>query len=122
MYTFIRTKLLDICNMDIDELLDDDDLETWHKSIDPTHPHSSKLLGFVLVLRCAAKLEGGTSEYLDEDDAALIDYLTAPLSNSGDSNLHEIVRGKDSPPVNFIWEVPTVWLTNFLINLTPHDL
>lgn len=62
--TFIRNQLLHICDIDIDEIHNDDDLEAWYQSLDHTHSDSSEILGYALVLRSAAKLEEGISEPL----------------------------------------------------------
>ncbi|KAF8135530.1 hypothetical protein EV363DRAFT_1294389 [Boletus edulis] len=53
------SRLLHICDIDIDEIHDDDALHAWHQSIDHTHFNSSEILGYVLILRSTAKLEQG---------------------------------------------------------------
>ncbi|KAF8444461.1 hypothetical protein L210DRAFT_3642705 [Boletus edulis BED1] len=62
--TFIRNRLLHICDIDIDEIHNDDDLEAWYQSLDHTHSDSSEILGYALILRSAAKLEEGISKPL----------------------------------------------------------
>ncbi|KAF8444488.1 hypothetical protein L210DRAFT_3502081 [Boletus edulis BED1] len=59
LYTFICTRLLRICDIDIDKIHDDDALHAWHQSINRTHSNSSEILGYVLILRSTAKLEQG---------------------------------------------------------------
>ncbi|KAH0834634.1 hypothetical protein J3R83DRAFT_10140 [Lanmaoa asiatica] len=64
LHTFFRTQLLDICNVDIDEMPDDADLEAWHRSIDITHPLASDIIGYVFILRSISKLEEGSTEHI----------------------------------------------------------
>lgn len=64
LYTFIRNRLLRICNIDVNEMLEDASLEAWHSSIEHTHPHALEILGYVRLLRSTAQLEQGIDEPL----------------------------------------------------------
>jgi len=49
--------VVELCNVDINQIHDDESLEAWHRSIDVTDPRASEILGYILFLRSTSKLQ-----------------------------------------------------------------
>ncbi|KAI9453583.1 hypothetical protein HD554DRAFT_2179395 [Boletus coccyginus] len=61
--TFIHNRVLNICNIDINKIHDEEGLQAWQTSVDPTNPCAFEILGYIHFLRSALKLEQDSGHF-----------------------------------------------------------
>lgn len=66
LYKFTRNRLIQLCDVDIDGILDDKGLEDWNRTIDLADPHAAEILGHIVTLRSIFRLERGDTEILHD--------------------------------------------------------
>ncbi|KAI9453586.1 hypothetical protein HD554DRAFT_2179398 [Boletus coccyginus] len=109
LHTFIRNRVVELCNVDINKIHDDETLEAWHRSIDVTDPHVSEILGYILLLRSTIKLEEESSHFQnamcmigEENRQFMVERLKGKRQSAEQSQRVRSVTGSSSgADVNF---------------------
>ena len=57
LYHYTRNRLLDLCNVDINDMHDEKSLEAWHRSIDIDDPHAIEISTHIIFLKSIAWME-----------------------------------------------------------------
>jgi len=63
---FTRSRLIELCNIDIQEITDNQSLQAWHQSVDSESPDAAEILGHLTILRSITWPGGGDITTLND--------------------------------------------------------